>query len=74
VPEQADERMLVGADRASMLEAKGDRHLAAAKYVEPEDVLPEDLQKVLAACDDDAARDKALTNALIKAVQEVVHL
>ena len=72
MPEQADERVLAGADQASMLEAKGNRHLAAAKYVEPEAGLPEDLRKVFAACEDDAARDKALTNALFKAVQEVV--
>ena len=72
VPEQADERVLAGADQASTSEAKDDRHLAAAKYVEPEDGLPEDLRKVLASCEDDASRDKALTNALFKAVHKVV--
>ena len=64
--------MLAGADQASASEAKGNR-LVAAKYVQPEDGLPEDLRKVLAACEDDAARNKALTDALIKAIQEVVH-
>ena len=60
--------MLAGADQASAC-----RHSVTAKCGEPEDGLPEDLRKVLAACEDDAARDKALTDALIKALQEVVH-
>lgn len=73
MPEQADKRVLAGADQASVSEAKGNSYMVAAKYVQPEDGLPEDLRKVLAACEDDAARNKALTDALIKAVQEVVH-
>lgn len=74
MPEQADKDMLVGAEQASALELKGGRHMAAAKYAEPEDGLPKDLCKVLAACENDLARDKALTNALIKAVQEVMRM